>query len=406
MYGRRSNRKPVIITAAVMAAVVGVLLAVNLLGRKPKQPKETEAAKRSVLIYKSSEGSVEYDKNLLDNETDTDLLLNVQPTEMVTLIVHPITGKYFDSLSINATGDISESYSYLVNDADGDNKRINFVMPDEDVIVNLKFTDKETETKQTMQETKAQETEADTMAETPETNPYNLTLHGLTASILQSYNGQFDDQSFLQQLGDQLHISSVKSEYQGVTDVTFSEEEYQGEKDEDKVYHYIYFNNDPRWEDLASYYTKDKTYLFTEVERESETSQSETSSPDSSASAQDSGDSSGAGSSGSYSSGGSSYGNGYTGSSSYTTPEVTTSFDIMQVSTVFLKYVGGQDRFYSEAFDYVVKKGMTGEIVGTMNNYEISTDTNTATFSVSLSTGGTITGTYSKADDAFTFDGP
>ena len=405
MYGRRSNRKPVIITAAVMAAVVGVLLAVNLLGRKPKQPKETEAAKRSVLIYKSSEGSVEYDKNLLDNETDTDLLLNVQPTEMVTLIVHPITGKYFDSLSINATGDISESYSYLVNDADGDNKRINFVMPDEDVIVNLKFTDKETETKQTMQETKAQETEADTMAETPETNPYNLTLHGLTASILQSYNGQFDDQSFLQQLGDQLHISSVKSEYQGVTDVTFSEEEYQGEKDEDKVYHYIYFNNDPRWEALASYYTKDKTYLFTEVEPESETSQSETADPNS-ASQQDSGNAAGAGSSGSYSSGGSSSGNGYTGGSFYTTPEVTTSFDIMQVSTVFLKYVGGQDRFYSEAFNYVLKKGMTGEIVGTMSSYEISTDENKATFSISLSTGGSISGTYSKTDDAFTFEGP
>ena len=173
----------------------------------------------------------------------------------------------------------------------------------------------------------------------------------------------------------------------------------------DKVYHYIYFNNDPRWEALASYYTKDKTYLFTEVEPESETSQSETADPNS-ASQQDSGNAAGAGSSGSYSSGGSSSGNGYTGGSFYTTPEVTTSFDIMQVSTVFLKYVGGQDRFYSEAFNYVLKKGMTGEIVGTMSSYEISTDENKATFSISLSTGGSISGTYSKTDDAFTFEGP
>lgn len=396
MYGRRSNAKPVIITAVVMAAVVGGLIAANLLVKKPKQPKETEAAKKSVLIYKSTDGSIEYDKNLLDNETDTDLLLSVQPTEMVTLIVHPVTGKYFDSLSINATGDISESYSYLVNDADGDNKRINFVMPDADVIVNLKFTDKETEAKQPVQETKAPETEAETMAETPETNPYGLTIHGLTASILQSYNGQFDDQSFLQQLGDQLHINSAKSEYQGVTDVTFSEEEVQGEKDDDKVYHYIYFNNDPRWEALASYYTKDRTYLFSEVERESETSQSETSNPNA-GSQQDSG--------GNYS-GGSYYGNGSTGGSSYTTPEVTTSFDILQVSTVFLKYVGGQDRFYDEAFKYVQKKGLTGEIVGTMSSYEISPDENKAAFSISLSTGGSISGTYSKTDNAFTFEGP
>jgi len=396
MYGRRSNTKPIIITAVVMAAVVGGLIAANLLVKKPKQPKETEAAKKSVLIYKSTDGSIEYDKNLLDNETDTDLLLSVQPTEMVTLIVHPVTGKYFDSLSINATGDISESYSYLVNDADGDNKRINFVMPDADVIVNLKFTDKETEAKQPVQKTKAPETEAETMAETPETNPYGLTIHGLTASILQSYNGQFDDQSFLQQLGDQLHINSAKSEYQGVTDVTFSEEEVQGEKDDDKVYHYIYFNNDPRWEALASYYTKDRTYLFSEVERESETSQSETSNPNA-GSQQDSG--------GNYS-GGSYYGNGSTGGSSYTTPEVTTSFDILQVSTVFLKYVGGQDRFYNEAFNYVQKKGLTGEIVGTMSSYEISPDENKATFSISLSTGGSISGTYSKTDNAFTFEGP
>ena len=103
------------------------------------------------------------------------------------------------------------------------------------------------------------------MMETPETNPYNLTIHGLPASILQSYSGQFDDQKFLQQLGDQLHISSAMSEYQGVTDVTFSEEKYKGEQDEDQVYHYIYFNNDPRWEALAVYYPKEKKYLFTEV---------------------------------------------------------------------------------------------------------------------------------------------
>lgn len=70
------------------------------------------------------------------------------------------------------------------------------------------------------------------------------------------------------------------------------------------------------------------------------------------------------------------------------------------------EHVGGQDRFYNEAFNYVVKKGLTGEIVGTMNSYDISTDTNTATFSISLSTGGTITGTYTKTDDVFTFDGP
>ena len=390
MYPKRSSSKPVFITVGVIAAVVAALFAVNLIGKKPKKPAETEAAKHSVLIYKSSDGSIEYDKKLFKSEDDEKLMLSAEPEEMIALVVHPVEGKYFDDVSINATGDISTSYSYLVNDADGDNKRINFVMPDEDILVNLKFTDKEKEPEDREPE---EQTEAEPAPETPETNPYNLTIHGLTASILQSYSGQFDDQAFLQQLGDQLHISSAASEYQSVTDVTFSEEEYKKEEGDDQVYHYIYFNNDPRWEVLAAYYPKEKKYLFTEVERESETTQSETQSE---TQAQTSGNSGAA-------SGGN--GGGYSGGTTSQGQEVTTSFDILQVSTTLLKYVGGKDHFYDQAFDYVIKSGKTDQLVGTMSSYEVQPDQNRALFSIELNTGETIEGTYDKASDSFKFSG-
>ena len=188
------------------------------------------------------------------------------------------------------------------------------------------------------------------------------------------------------------------SEYQGVTDVTFSEEEYKGEQDEDQVYHYIYFNNDPRWGALAVYYPKEKKYLFTEVERESETSQSETVAPVADGTQTGTGTSAG-GSSGSYS------GGGYSGESGGTSQEVTTSFDILQVSTNLIKFVGGKDHFYDSAFDYVLKSGKTGELVGILSSYELQPEQNRALFTIELNTGETIEGTYDKAADTFKFSG-
>ena len=178
-----------------------------------------------------------------------------------------------------------------------------------------------------------------------------------------------------------------------MTDVTFSEEEYKKEEGDDQVYHYIYFNNDPRWEVLAAYYPKEKKYLFTEVERESETTQSETQSE---TQAQTSGNSGAA-------SGGN--GGGYSGGTTSQGQEVTTSFDILQVSTTLLKYVGGKDHFYDQAFDYVIKSGKTDQLVGTMSSYEVQPDQNRALFSIELNTGETIEGTYDKASDSFKFSG-
>ena len=64
MYPNRRNNKPLLITGVVMAAAIAGLVTLNFVVRKPKAPVETEAAKHSVLIYKSADGSIEYDKKL------------------------------------------------------------------------------------------------------------------------------------------------------------------------------------------------------------------------------------------------------------------------------------------------------------------------------------------------------
>ena len=393
MYKKKS-RMPVIVTGAAVAALVVILLLLSFFTKKKPEVPVEETAKHEVLIYKATGGSLEFPESYLESENDTEVRLSVEEDSMVTFIVKPQTGKVFDGLTINLSKDINQEISYLVNDAQGDNKRVNFVMPQGDVLVNMKFISEEELQPEPMPAEEPEETEAP--VEEIKEAPYGLMLHGLTGQILASYDGAFDDIAFLQALGDDLHISSARSEYRTVTDVYFSDEEYEGEKEDGKVYHYIYFNNDPRWRVLSTYFKKEKTYMFTELPDEEETETISAAGSDQ-ASQSATGTLAGAGAAGTSGAGGV-YSQGESSTS-------TTTFDIMQVSKTFLKYVGDQDRFYEECFQYVLLKGGSGNIVGTMSNYEIIPEKEKATFTITLSTGGVIEGSYSRKKNAFSFGG-
>ena len=395
MY-KKKNRMPVIVTAAAIAALVVILLLLSFFTREKPVETVEETAKHEVLIYKATGGSLEFPESYLESENDTEVRLSVEEDAMVTFIAKPQTGKIFGGLTINMAKDISHEISYLVNDVTGEDKRINFVMPQGDVLVNMKFVTEE-EAQEQPPETNPPETEA--VSEKPQEAPYGLTLHGLTGEILASYDGAFDDIAFLQALGDDLHISSAKSEYRTVTDVYFSDEAYDGEEEDGKVYHYIYFNNDPRWRVLSTYFKKEKTYMFTEVQEETETDAAAGNEAAVNGAAGPSVNGNGTGYSGGATSGS---GGGYSEGSPVTT---TTTFDIMQVSKTFLKYVGDQDRFYEECFQYVLLKGGSGNIVGTMSSYEILPEKEKAKFTITLSSGGTIEGTYNRKKDAYSFGG-
>jgi membrane protein YdbS with pleckstrin-like domain len=108
----------------------------------------------------STGGSLEFPESYLESENDTEVRLSVEEDSMVTFIVKPQTGKVFDGLTINLSKDINQEISYLVNDAQGDNKRVNFVMPQGDVLVNMKFISEEELQPEPMPAEEPEETEA------------------------------------------------------------------------------------------------------------------------------------------------------------------------------------------------------------------------------------------------------
>lgn len=390
----------------ILAIVVGTLaLVLVTLGRymisasrnktvETEKSSETERKAYDVLIYKTSAAAIEFDKKWLQEDQDDETHLKIKEGTYVTLLVTPNERQILTSVDIV---DVKEHFSQvesLIRPTSKGSFRVIFTMPPADIMVNFNFDEEAPpETEAEMQE---MELETEPQSEGP---PYGLTLHGLTADIITSYNGEFDDTWFLQQLGDALHIDMESSAYHNVTDVTFSKEDYTGDKDADKVYHYIYFNDDPDWKLLSTYYMKDNAYVFTLVAQEQ---------PESETTASDEGGMTGTGSAGTTGSG--------SGTVTYSAPAsgsgggdssepVETSFDILSVSTNLVAFCGGKEDFYQACFDYVIESGKTGVIVGTMSGYEIDPEAKKADFKISLNIGGAITGTYDKGKDKFSFSG-
>lgn len=401
MY-KKKNNMPLYITIAAVVLVLTGLAAVTYMKKEreriwleEQELTTEEIPMHDVLLYKTNAASIEFEKEWLKSDTDTESVLRIQEDTLVTLMVTPKEGYYLEQADI-VDYDFHEVNNFL-RETSTEAIRVNFVMPDTDIIINFDF-EKNDENEVTLQETEIFERlETEQIEETEIESPYGLTLHGVTADVILSFNGEFDDREFLQQLGEALHIDSARSEYRNVTDVTFSTEFYDGEQESDKVYHYIYFNEDPEWRLLSTYYLKEDTYLFTEIAEEMETE----------VQVHSSGSDSGAYSAG-QSSGGTAYSGGNSGgynSGNVRTITTTTTFDIMQVSTNFLTYVGGKEKFYQKAFEYVLSSGLTGNIVGTMSSYEIIPEEQRAEFKITLNIGASIKGTYSKESGKLKFSG-
>lgn len=355
---------------------------------------ETEVPSHAVLIHKTNAGTIEFQSDWLQSDSDSETRLEIKENTLVSMKITPKDGKNLSAVNIYDAADVNNNINSVITELDNGKYNIDFTMPGTDIVMTFQFK----EDAVSSNPDPVVETESETETET-EGNPYGLTLHGVTADIITSFNGQFDDRDFLQQLGDALHMDSARSDYYKVTDVTFSSETYTGSKDSDKVYYYVYFNDDSNWKVLSTYYLKENTYVFTEPAIE-ETE------PETTAASEN----------GTYNNAGSSTSTGtqaspYVGSTggngaSTSTTTYTTTFDIMSVSTVFLAFTGDNNSsFYDKAFEYVLEKGMTGEIVGTMNSYEIDPEKKTATFSITLNTGATITGTYKKSNNSYKFSG-
>ncbi|MCD7956779.1 MAG: hypothetical protein LUG93_13745 [Lachnospiraceae bacterium] len=421
MYKKKSN-KPLYIAIAV-AVILIVLLAVmqTVLSKKSGQnhvaetetesevvtETETETPVHNILLYKSSSGTIEFDASWLVSDSDSDSVLEVEENILVTMLITPSDGKALESVDVldYDMQTVSSVVRSVSGTEDGSGEmRLSFVMPDRDVFINFNFVDIAVET-----EALADVAETESESETEEASPYGLSLHGLTDEILSSYNGIFDEQKFLQSLGDALQIDSDESEYRMVTDVYFGDGISSEESDTPKVSYYIYFNGYETWSVLSTYYVTEDSYVFTETPAAAETETEEENITTSSSSGVDTATTSsnessdGSGTGGST---GSSSGTGSAGSTGSTgTSTTTTSLDILSVSTVFLSFVGDEDAFYQSVFDYILGKGYTGSITGTMSSYEINPENQTATIQIRLSSGGMITGTYNKSANTYSFSG-
>ena len=394
----------VIAAVVVIAFIAAIYILPGVFGSfgEKKEVQETEPAEYEVLIHKTDAGKIDIKKSWLKSDGEEETKLSVKPGTLVSLNLTPKANKALVSVHVVDAKDFNNEIATIVSETKDNTYTIDFSMPEADVVMTFQFETLETEKQEPETTPAPPQTETETEKGTEAAgNPYGLTVHGITADIIVSYNGLFDDRDFCQQLGDALHLDSPRSEYYGVTDVTFSQETYKGERDSDKVYYYIYFGEDPENKMLSTYYLKDKSYVFTKyAPPEPETEDSNNDDGNGSTGGETGGveNSTGgitsqgsAGASGSYSS----------------TPgkTTTTSFDILQVSKVFLDYTGDQDRFYSKAFDYVLSKGLTGSITGTMKEYSIDAEKKKAVITITLNTGGSFKATYDKAKDEFSFSG-
>ena len=386
MYKKKSYI-PIIVTglAAVML-IAGFFLVTKMTGKPRENPVteiSTEAGeelpKHQILIHKMNAGTLEFEQKWLQSDSDTKTMLEVEEDTLVSMRVKPMSGKYLESVSIYDAKRVDSTISSVITKLDGGDYNIDFTMPQTDIVMTFQFNNVDVPTP-------TPEPEEESELET-EGTPYGLKLHGVTADVITSFNGQFDDKDFLQQLGSALHVDSVRSSYHKVTDVTFSTEEYKEVKDSDKVYYYIYFNDDPNWKVLATYYLNEHTYVFTEPaveepETEAAPSQAPVSQTSSNAPAANN-------------------------ASPASTTTVVASLDIMAVSSNFLDFTGGSEsKFYDEIFDYIVeKKGQKGKLVGTMESYKINPEKQTATIQITLNTGVTVKATYKKEKNTFSFSG-
>ena len=201
MYKKKS-KLPAVITGAFMVIVFAILIFLNVKKHQndiPIEEPETEAVSHEVTLYKSSEAGFAFNQEYLKEDAGTATILSIPEDTFVTILVSPKDGKEFKDLDMQDTNLSRINYSVL--DTETTEKRINFVMPKADVIMNFSFSDQML----SYRETETEETEG--------TDGYDITLHGVTSEILVSYNGLFDDKEFIRQFGDSLHVDSARSSY-------------------------------------------------------------------------------------------------------------------------------------------------------------------------------------------------
>lgn len=378
----KKQKQLIIGIIGVVVLLVALICGISFM-KADRREEKAEKPTYTVTVYKSLDGLVTCTNDeMVDTEDTSKLLLKAHGDEEVTLNVLADEGKRYAGTEV--MDDTATSISVSENAQSANEEEISFTMPKSNVTVSVYY------------EAQPEPTPTPEPTATPEPKKYNISVSGMTDEILQSYKKEYSENLFVNAFGNYFGMSNPDSKYYSTYRITFTPETVDNQT-EDMVSHYAYLNDDEAWKVLVQYSFLNKDYAFTDLKPEPTATPLPTATPIPTAAPSDtqSGTNTPAGTSGT----------GGGGVSQPQTQTIETAFDVQGVSTVFLQYVGSESTFYDEISNYVFNSGLTGQIVGNFSFYEIDPESDTVTFTVDLSAGGAIEGSYSKDTEQYSFSG-
>ena len=389
----------------VVGAIILIVFLYVLLSRirKSASPDESIADGQEYMLYLDVGTDFRYTYSMefpRSTAEDGRIVFTIPQGETAVFTIVPSDGKLIKDITVKA-GTEKIEYERVDND-------ISFTMPAHSVSV-------------------SPVTETDPSYATPTPGPQKVTVEGVTQELADLMQGQYDEKLFLSNLRTALALDNTNSSFRDVEVISFTGETVNLGID-NTVGMVAILNHTTTRKVLVSYNTASNVYSFTlnYVPTLSATSTGVTAPPATATPrptatplpkptttqvpAANGNTGSGGSAFGSGGAGGG-YGNGGYGNGSYDNPspeenetptveEFISRFSLYDYPESFSSYVGGSDAFFSALFDYVYAMDPT-ITSGTFEGFNI--DGNFIKFSVSLSNGGILVGTYDRDAGEFYF---
>ena len=397
------TRKERIITVitAVMIVLMAVIAASAVMGFKPGRNSDElsdDSETGEYLLYLDYGTDFRYTYAMeFERSTSDDgrITFRIPAGETAVFTIVPMEGRILKDVSVKAGTD-----------------RVRFERQDNDI--SFKMPAKSVSVSPVMA--------ADTSYATPTPGPKSVAVEGVTQELAALMKGQYKEELFLDNLRVALSLDNKNSSYSDVAVISFTGETVNTGI-ADTVGMVAVLNHTTTRKVLVSYNTASDVYSFTlnyvptvppvsapvatktpDVSKapEGAASPTPTKVPTKAPGTQSGGPGSG-------------QGNGGTGGGS-TVPEVPaaggtvdapvsveefiSNFTLYEYPESFSSYVGGSDAFFNALFDYVYEMDPT-ITSGTFEGFSVNG--NTVRFTVVLSNGGTLAGTYDRSTDTFYF---
>lgn len=396
------TRKERIITVitAVMIVLMAIIAASAVMGFKPGRNSDElsdDSETGEYLLYLDYGTDFRYTYAMeFERSTSDDgrITFRIPAGETAVFTIVPMEGRILKDVSVKAG---TERVRFERQDND-----ISFKMPAKSVSVSPVMA-------------------ADTSYATPTPGPKSVAVEGVTQELASLMKGQYKEELFLDNLRVALSLDNKNSSYSDVTVISFT-----GETVDTGIVNTVgmvaVLNHTTSRKVLVSYNTASDVYSFTlnyvptvspvsaALPKTSDVSKA----PEATAApaqiripTKTPGSKSGGPGSG--------QGNGGTGGGS-AVPEVPalggtedgpapeeefiSNFTLYEYPESFSSYVGGSDAFFNALFDYIYEMDPT-ITSGTFEGFSVNGDT--IRFTVTLSNGGTLTGTYDRNTGTFCF---